>query len=253
MNWEEYKSLYELEEHYWWFRGMREIASALLDPIVGPHSLRALDVGCGTGYTLPWLRDKYSRSEIVVGLDISRDALSFSRRRGETSLIQASVTHLPVANDTFDLVVSFEVLDWLLPQAAAEAFSELTRVLRPGGLLLVRLPAFQWLYSGHDRAILTTHRYTRPELVQYLNSSGLIVVRATYVNSLLFPVAAVWRWLNRSQQGIRSDVRPLPKGLRWTNSLLEGFLKFEARYLRRFDWSFPVGLSVVAVARKPTL
>src|SRR5579859_3088750 len=193
MNSDEYKFLYELEERHWWFVGMRKITAALLDPVVGSRPLRILDAGCGTGFMLSWLRRKYGQNEQVVGLDISRDALGFSRRRGEHSLVQASVANLPFPGNVFNLVVSFEVLDWFPPEMAATAFSELARVLKPGGVLFIRLPAFQSLYSGHDRAILTAHRYTRKELVQCLEAQGLTLVRTTYANTLLFPVAVFWR------------------------------------------------------------
>jgi SAM-dependent methyltransferase len=251
MNREEYKFLYELEEHLWWFVGMRKITAAMLDPVVESRPLRILDAGCGTGYMLSWLR-RYSRSGQVVGVDVSRDALDFSRRRSERLLIQASVAGLPLPSNTFDLVLSFEVLDWFAPDHAAMPFSELARVLKPGEILLVRLPAFQLLYSDHDRAIRTVHRYSREELVQCLGAQGLTLVRATYANTLLFPVAVVWRWLHRfSGRKTGSDVKPLPKLIRWLNPVFAGILGIEAAWLRRTRWRLPFGLSVIALARKP--
>lgn len=250
MNQDEYKSLYELEGHHWWFVGMRKIIAAILDrqSLSGP--LRILDAGCGTGYMLSWLRT-YSRGGQVVGVDISRDAMDFCRSRAEKLLIQASVAGLPLPDNTFDLVTSFEVLDWFAPEQAGAPFSELARVLKPGGILLIRLPAFQSLFSGHDRAIRTVHRYTRKELVRRLEGQGLTLVRTTYANTLLLPVAVVWRWLHKTSHGQRSDVRPLPKGLGWMNPLIEMVFSLEAVWLRHLPWRLPVGLSVIAVARRP--
>lgn len=111
MNRDEYRFLYELEGDHWWFAGMREIIAALLDPLVASSPLRILDAGCGTGFTLSWLKKKYARSGQVVGLDISPDALELSRRRAIMPLIQASVAQIPLPSNTFDLIVSFEVLD----------------------------------------------------------------------------------------------------------------------------------------------
>jgi SAM-dependent methyltransferase len=250
MNPEEYRAMYELEEGYWWFVGMRKILAALLDPLAGRGTLRILDAGCGTGYMLSWLR-RYSKDGQVVGLDVSRNALKFGRQRGERSLIQASITNLPLPSNTFDLVLSFDVLVLFSPKRAAAAISELTRVLKPGGTLFVRLAAFQSLYSSHDRATGTVHRYTRKELVRCLEAQGLILVRATYANTLLFPVEVLWRLLHKSSHGTRSDVRPLPKGTRWMNPLFEMLLSLEAVWLRRPGTQLPAGLSVIAVARKP--
>lgn len=247
---EEYKFLYELEDHYWWFAGMRKITAALLDPVIGPGSLRTLDAGCGTGYMLSWLR-RCGRNGEVVGVDVSRDALDFSRRRAEKSLIQASVTDLPLPNDTFDLVLCFDVLVLFSPDPAAKAFSELARVLKPGGVLFVRVAAFQSLYSSHDQATGTVHRYAREELARCLKAQRLTLLRTTYANALLFPAAVVWRLLRRASHGPRSDVRPLPRGMGWMNPLLEGMLSLEAVWLRRLPWRLPVGLSVIGVARKP--
>jgi len=250
MNPEEFQALYELEEGYWWFAGMRKIAAALLDPVAGSGPLRILDAGCGAGYMLSWLK-RYSKDRQVVGLDISRDGLKFCRQRGERSVIQASTTNMPLPSNTFDLVFSLDVLVLLSPQLAAAAVSELTRVLKPGGVLFVRLAAFQSLYSSHDRATGTVHRYTREELVRCLEAEGLILVRATYANTLLFPVEVLWRLLHKSSHGTRSDVRPLPKGTRWMNPLFEMLLSLESVWLRRSGTQLPAGLSVIAVARKP--
>jgi SAM-dependent methyltransferase len=250
MNPEEYGAMYELEEGYWWFVGMRKIVAALLDPLAGRGTVRILDAGCGTGYMLSWLR-RYSKDRQVVGLDISLDALKFCRQRSESLLIQASTTDLPLPSNTFDFVFSFDVLVLLSGERAAAALSELTRVLKPGGILFVRLAAFQSLYSSHDRATGTVHRYTREELVRCLKAQDLILVRATYANTLLFPVEALWRYLHKSSRGTWSDVRPLPKGTRWMNPLLEMLLSLEAVWLRRPRTQFPAGLSVIAVARKP--
>lgn len=117
--------------------------------------------------------------------------------------------------------------------------------------MLIRLPALQSLYSSHDRAIRTAHRYSRDELVHCFEAQGLKLERATYANTILFPVAAVRRWLGRSRQGTKSDVRPLPTGLGWLNLPLGWALSLEAAWLRRPGSQLPVGLSVLGIARKP--
>jgi SAM-dependent methyltransferase len=250
MNSSEYKFLFELEEHHWWFVGMRKILAALLDDQSLSAPLRILDAGCGTGLNLSWLK-RYDTGATVFGLDYSPEALRYSRFRGESLLTQGSVAALPFPNNSFDLIISLEVLDWFSPEEAGRPFGELTRVLKEGGLLLVRLPAFESLRSAHDEAIRTVHRYTAGELAQCLTRQGLVLERETYANTILFPIAVVWRWLHRRSHRQGSDVRPMPKGMGWMNPLLEKILSLEAIWLRGPNRRFPAGLSVIAVARKP--
>jgi SAM-dependent methyltransferase len=248
---EEYKYLYELEEHHWWFEGMRRITAALLDGRPPARPLRILDAGCGTGLMLSWLR-RYGVGSRVYGVDISSDALRYCSLRGEKLLVQASVAELPLPAGTFDLVVSFDVLDSFPLSEAARPFAELARVLKPGGLLLVRVPAFQFLYSEHDAAVFTVHRYRLAELARCVTGQGLKAEVLTYANTILFPAAALWRWSRRSRrEGAQSDVRPLPRTVRWLNPLLARLLFLEAGWLRHVRRCLPVGLSAIALARKP--
>jgi SAM-dependent methyltransferase len=248
---DEYKFLYELEERHWWFVGMRRIVAALLDGAAPAGAGRILDAGCGTGLMLSWLR-RYGKQSSVIGLDYNSLALRYSAQRGEGPLVEASIAAMPFPSNSFDLVTTFDVLDSFPVPGAAAPFAELARVLKPGGVLLVRVPAFQFLYSQHDRAVYTEHRYTARELRQRLEEQGLTVARTTYAMAILFPVALVWRWLTRSQHDSpQSDVRPLPGPLRWLNSPLAGLLAIEAAWLRWLPWRLPFGLSVMALARKP--
>jgi SAM-dependent methyltransferase len=249
---EENKFLYELEERHWWFQGMRKILAALLDRHGTAAPVRILDAGCGTGYMLSWLRQRSSATQ-VHGMDFSADALSYCRARGEPLLLRASVADIPFRSNGFDLITTLDVLDSFTPQEAARPFAELARVLKEGGMILVRVPAFQFLYSQHDRAVSTAHRYTARELGSCLAGEGLVLERVTYANFLLFPLAALWRILRRSLSGEpRSDVKPLPRGLRWLNPLLTALLGIEAWWLKYLPWGLPAGLSVIALARKPS-
>ena len=249
---DENQFLYELEERYWWFAGMRKIVGAMLDRAVPAGPLRILDAGCGTGLMLSWLR-QYSAGGPIFGLDYSSQALRFSAQRGERRLVEGSVAALPFPNACFDLVTTFDVLDSFEVADVSKPFGELMRVLKPGGVILLRVPAFQYLYGRHDRAVYTKHRYRIGELRERIAAQGLVVERVTYANTLLFPVAALWRMLTRSGGGEpQSDVRPLPRVIRWLNPVLAALLGIEAAWLRHTRWRLPFGLSAIAVARKPT-
>ncbi|MBS1795434.1 MAG: class I SAM-dependent methyltransferase [Acidobacteria bacterium] len=246
----DFEDLYETEEKMWWFAGMREISAALLDGLCRSDCARILDDGCGTGLNLEWLR-RYGEPAAISGLDVERVALGFCRARSDAALFQASATDLPLAADAFDLVTSFDVLVQIPGDGADErALAEMFRVLKPGGLVLVRVAAYKWMFSGHDRAIDTQRRYTLPELAAKLEAAGFTVLRRTYANTILFPVAVIRR-LVLKRIGLadeHSDVKPFPPALDWLNRLFTRILFAEARYLKKR--SLPFGLSAVCVARK---
>jgi len=242
---DEYRAMYDLEERLWWYAGMREITASMLDPKLRRHSNpRLLDIGCGTGFSLCWLRERY-KSEQAFGVDVSPHAAELWRLRDLNTVAIASATGLPFSASEFDLVTCFDVIYQLDADGARKAVAEAHRVLRSGGLLFIREPAYDWMRGAHDIAVGTRHRYTRGELKRLLASVGFDVSRATYVNTLLFGAAAGHRLLSRIKGEESSDVKPVPQLL---NTIFESALKLESRLVRRL--SFPFGLSVVALAKK---
>lgn len=235
--------MYEAEERQWWYAGMREISRVLLDRAPLPSTRpRTLDAGCGTGHNLAEL----ARRGPAVGVDLSEEALRFCRARG-VAAARATALALPFPTETFDCVTSFDVLYHRWVEDDGAAVRELARVLRPRGVLLVRVPALRMLWGAHDEAVHSRHRYTTHEVRGLLEEAGLTVERATYANSILFPLLALRRALDRLTGRRGSDVGFLPPPLEW---MFRGTLGLEARLLRRL--SFPVGASVFAVARKPS-
>ena len=244
MEQDEYRRLYELEENLWWFRGMRAISLALLErSLDGAIELDSLDAGCGTGGMLASL----ARYGDVTGLDRSSDALHFARQRGAHKLVQASIARIPFAEQRFDLVTSFDVLYHRGVADDEEALREIARVIRPGGKLLVRVPAFESLKSRHDEAVHTRQRYGKKELTEKLRRAGLEPVFVSFANCLLFPVAFLRRKLERLLGSSRtgSEVQAVSPAL---DKALVLPLRLEA-WLLRYT-SLPFGLSLVAVAKK---
>lgn len=234
--------MFEAEDTQWWYVGMRAISFALLDAARGDRrGLLFLDAGCGTGGTLPYLGQRGR----AFGVDLSEHALQLARRR-ESNVARASLAALPFADGVFDAVVSFDVLyhRWVADDAVAAR--ELSRVLRPGGLLLVRVPALGMLWGAHDEAVHTRHRYTRREVIALLRAAGLDVLRCTYGNTLLFPALALRRALDRLTGREGSDVQFLPRPLEWT---FRSLLELEARLIRYL--TLPIGTSVFGLGRKP--
>jgi SAM-dependent methyltransferase len=229
------------EERQWWYAGMRAITDALLGSVQGTGTGRILDAGCGTGNNLLHLGGR----AMAVGVDLSEEALRFCRSRGVRA-VGGNLLRLPFRDAAFDCVTSFDVLyhQWITDDAAAVA--ELARVLRPGGLLLVRVPALRMLWGAHDEAVHSRHRYTRTEVRALMSSAGLEVLRSTYANFFLFPLLAVRRTLDRISGRHGSDVQFLSPALERT---FLGLLRLEAGLVPYI--SLPIGASVFALARKP--
>ena len=186
-----YADTYALEEDFWWFVGMRAIGHAFLAPRYPPdHRLDILDVGCGTGANLQLLLRPYGR---VVGLDFAHDAVARAQTRAPGRVVQASGDAIPFADESFDLVTAFGVICQLGLRSDQAALEECWRVLRPGGRVLLRVPAYPWLYAQHDRVGETRQRYSRRALIAVLERSGFEVEKVTHANMLLFPAALAKR------------------------------------------------------------
>lgn len=237
----EYGVMYALEDDYWWYRGVRALLADWLRRHAPPGS-RILDAGCGTGGHLTTL----ARYGTVVGIDIEVAALRWARQRvcdrTDVHLVAASVQAIPFPAAFFDVILSLDVVCNLWDDEAA--LGEFRRVIRPGGRLLLQLPAYGWLWTGHDVAVGHKRRYTAAEVRRKLTATGWVPQRVDYVNSLLFPVAALRRLVRRwTHDPPRSDVAPLPA---WLNRLLTGLFVREMRRAVVRGW--PFGLSVIAVA-----
>jgi SAM-dependent methyltransferase len=201
---------------------------------------RLLDAGCGTGRNLA----EFTGWSRPAGVDLSDEAVRFCRRRG-VNAVRGRLQALPFGDNAFDVVTSFDVLyhRWIEDDGAALA--ELARTLRPGGLLLVRVPALKMLWGAHDAAVHSRHRYTAPEVRRLLESGGFEVLRLTYANTLLFPLLALRRLFDRMTGRHGSDVGFLPAPL---ERAFLSLLRAEARLVRSV--SLPVGASVMALARR---
>lgn len=241
----EYKAVFAAEDSHWWYTGMRALTEQLLQSLYSERrDLWILDAGCGTGGSMVYLA-KYGH---VTGCDYSTHALAFCQKRRLPFLTQAGVERLPYAGQSFDLVVSFDVLYHEAVGDYYAALNEFHRVLRPGGRVLLRLPAYDWLRGHHDDVIATARRFTTGDLEIALNRTHFLVERLSYANTVLFPLALAKRICERfiSSSSGRSDVYPLP---RWQNRFFATFLRAEAGWLRQ-GRRLPYGLTVVAIGKK---
>lgn len=249
MNLDEYAVMRAAEDGHWWYRGLREVIrlhwARHLAAVPRP---RFLDVGCGSGANLA----AFATLGEPVGADFAPAAVRLCRERGLPATAVASAARLPFPAASFDLVLSCDVLCHRSLADRDVPLAEMARVLRPGGVVMLNLPAFQVLHSPHDEAYGQDRRFTRPELAVLLRDAGLEVVASTYWNSLLFPAAAaarLWRRLRRggSGGGGGSDLATgAGSGL---GPVLDRVLAVERALLGVAP--LPFGLSVFVVGRKP--
>ena len=197
-----------------------------------------LDAGTGVGDLVAMLRDHMN----VVALDLSSAAVAAAKSAGARLLVRGSVEELPFASESFDAVVSFDVLYHDAVPDERRALSEVARVLKPRGVLVLNLPAYQWILSTHDVVAHGGRRYTRSGVEALLTDSRLEPIRITYRNTVLFPLAVVMRKVLRRTS---SDVVPVHPIL---NRVLAQVLRAEAVWLRR--WRLPFGLAVFALAER---
>ncbi len=249
----EYQIMYSVEDSFWWYQVLRgEIVRRVRREVSRQPAPQLLDAGCGTGGMLAALRAANIPGLTLHGVDLSPHGLEWSRQRGFAQVQQASVCSLPHGGAQFDVVVSLDVLSAAGVDLPSAVF-EMHRVLKPGGLLLVNLPAFRSLAGEHDAAVMVERRFSRKELPTLFPATAWTQESAGYWNQLLFP--AIWfsRWRSRqalqrkapASQDLRSDLKPLPH---WLNSALTTLGRMEFRLLQ--PWSPLPGSSLLASLRK---
>lgn len=240
--------LAHFEEWYWWHRARQTIVARILGRYLddGPRG-RVLDVGCGAGGT----STVAAADGRLLGVDLGAEATIAAQARG-LEVARMDATELGVLPNTFDLVVALDVLEHLDDPAAAAR--EFRRTLRPGGTLLVTVPAYQWLWSSHDVALGHRRRYTSEPLRSLLTRAGFDVELCSYVMTAVLPPAAVVRLIERlpgrkrpaTEREAESGYIPIPG---WLNSFLAWLVGLDGYLAGRVP--LPGGLTVIAVARRP--
>lgn len=235
-----YDRMRGLEQSHWWFAGRREILGGLIGDLALAADARLLEVGCGVGGNVEMLR-RFGRLE---GLEPDAPSRAYVQARHGLALADGCLPDdLPYAPASFDAVFALDVVEHIDDDRAAVA--ALARLVASGGYLVLTVPAYDWMWSAHDLAHHHKRRYTRARLVELLARSGLTCVKASYFNTLLFPLAALVRLTKRLFRLTGDeDVTP-PK---MVNQLLRRLFSAEAGWLRRAG--LPFGLSIVAIARR---
>lgn len=242
-----YAEMYELEDDHWWFRGRRRIIWALLSREKLKGAQRVLDAGCGTGRNIV----EFGRLGPISGVDPSQEAVEFCHQRGLDDVQQAGLESLPFEDESFDVLLACDVIEHV--RRDTDALGELHRVAAPGAALIITAPAYQWMWTEHDVQLHHFRRYTLKVICSRARAAGWEIEQSTYFNSLLFPLVAVARVIQRflalfgrTRKG-HTDLDRTPAAL---NAALETPFKVEAALLR-WGVRLPAGVSLGVVARKP--
>lgn len=226
----------------WWYRAVHANVLSLLGRYLPGREAVLLDAGCGTGGLLRRL-GRARPAWMLFGIDTAPDALSRALRSPGARMVAGDVNHIPFADATFDAIVSVDVL---CHRAVApdQTLAEFRRCLARDGVLLLNLPAYGWMKSAHDDRVHNVRRFSRGDARALIEAAGFRVVRATYWNTLLFPLMLLRRLVSRG--GADSDVREYPALLDRVFTALTGL----ERRLVEAGVNLPFGGSILLVAVK---
>ena len=233
-----YDRMAELDERHWWYRARRKVLASLIQrKIALPKDARILEIGCGTGHNVLMLR----HFGAVDAVEIDDDARAVASKRLGMAVGNAPLPELPgIAEAGYDLVALLDVLEHV--DADREALISIARRLKPGGKLLLTVPAHPWMWSAHDVANHHKRRYTKKALSAVIQGAGLKIEAMSYFNSILFPLAAAVRVKDRLTGKEGSDDALPPKPV---NTLFEALFGLEAHAIGRLP--FTPGVSIAAV------
>jgi SAM-dependent methyltransferase len=233
-----YDRMAEIDQLHWWYRARREILSDLIRrKIALPADARILEVGCGTGHNLDMLKS-FGR---VDAIEVDPAARAIAATRLGHEVLDAPLPALTgVPDATYDLIAILDVIEHIDEDKAG--LESLARKLKPGGRILITVPAFPWMWSAHDVVNHHKRRYTRKTLRALVADAGLRLDMISWFNSLLFPLAAASRLAGRMTGKTDSDDTLPPRPV---NALFEWIFGLERYALGRLP--FPPGVSLVAI------
>jgi SAM-dependent methyltransferase len=242
-----YREIQQVEQDHWWYVARRRIIfDLLLRRTRTLNNPRILDIGCGTGFNVAYLRSLgFTR---VVGLDVAPEALDYCRLRHLTALVRGDATHAPFLDGAFDIILALDLIEHV--EDDVTTIRGLARLLSPGGVLLIFTPAFQFLWGHQDEISRHFRRYTSGELRSKIEEAGLHVEKLTYANTFLMPLVWAGRLLHRSRPGAASArVTENTMHPKWSNGLLQFIFAAERPLLHVLN--LPFGVSLLTLVSKP--
>ena len=240
---DEYRKMAEVEDRMWYYRALHRHVVGGVRPRSENVSVSLLDAGCGTGGLMRRLKERYPAWKLT-GLDFSSLACDLARERSGEKVVEGSITALPFSSAHFDVIISCDMVCQVSDPGRAVA--EIFRCLQPGGIVLLTMPAYQWMYSYHDREVANLRRNIRMEVNALLSAAGFEITRSTYWNMLPFPLAFIKRKILPSDAS-SSDVKLFPP---LVERFFNGLMRLKQFWLS-LGGRMPFGSSVLTVAQKP--
>ena len=235
-----YDKMAELDDRHWWYRARREVLAALIARAVKPpEGARILEIGCGTGHNLGML----GQFGQVDAIELDAAAREVASARLGREVLGARLPELEgVPEGSYDMVALLDVLEHV--EEDRESLRSIARRLKPGGAILITVPAFQWMWSAHDVVNHHQRRYSKRTLNAAIADAGLKADFVGYFNSILFPLAAAARLAGRLTGKEESDDKLPPRPL---NAAFEALFGLERHAIARLP--FTPGVSIAAVVR----
>jgi len=240
----EYQRMYMLESNFWWYKVLHELVDFTIRKNKGTEQLTLFDAGCGTGKMMEII-GKYGK---ISGIDYSADAIGFAKKRGLENIEIGDLNHYNAGKDIYDVIVCIDVLYHSGIQNDLAVVEKLRQALKKDGLLILNLPAFDYLKRPHDAVVHTKRRYRKKIFVTALKKIGFSEIRSSYRMPHLYFIILISKLLRgkSNTNESESDLKELPG---WLNTLLYKFGRIENWWLKQ-GFGFPVGSSLFVVAKK---
>jgi len=242
----EYTIMHDIEKTYWWFRGKQFLVNMLLKKLLNPSKdNKLLDIGSGTGIILELLK----KHGTGYGIELSALAIKMLKQRNVNSIVQSDANRpIPFKNNVFSAITCLDVLEHL--ENDFGLLKEMVRICNPGGIIIITVPALQFLWSPHDEALHHKRRYTKKQLLNRISPLDCAVIKASYFNASLFlPIATIRKIKSFFKKGkeVKSDFHiSLPE---WLNRTLYLWYSAELNCLKSAN--IPFGISALLILQKP--
>ncbi len=236
-----YRQMQEQQSSHWWFVARRKILGSIMEQMNLPADAEILEAGCGPGGNFELL----AAHGTLCAFDMDSDTVAYCNERFAVDCREGSLPDQNPFRDShrFDLVAALDVLEHVDEDIAS--LHSLASCLKPGGRMLIAVPAYQWLFSAHDRFHHHKRRYNLRSLRRAATAAGLEIEKTSYYNALLFPVIAIARlWQRIRQAPPRNDATILN---RFLNGILSRIFTSEVRLLRHMRLPFGISLYMTAI------
>lgn len=241
----EYTRMYTLETSFWWYRVLHELVETTIQQHKPQATIRMLDAGCGTGRMME-ICQKFGK---VEGIDYSTDAVEYARKRGLENVELGDLNEVELEARSYDVIVSLDVLYHAAIKDDKAILGKFYGALKEGGLLIINLPAFEYLKRSHDIVVHTKKRYRKKAFGSELKEAGFTILTSSYRMPLLYFIILITKLFHHKPQAqaSESDLKELPG---WINSLLLTMGRVENWFIKH-GLGIPVGSSLFVVAQKP--